>query len=207
MKSALTKMVQTITGKVSKVTLTASGSTNGIIGLDLTRYNQYDTVYKVPVAYPYGYCSIPPKNANAIISNMSVGNSNSMVTGFLYPSLPSALSLIENEGESIWFSNGIGINLLNNNLSIKYGTSTCSLPSGEDIGTILSDILSQLKEICTKLNANATVFNAHTHSGNGVATTTHESSITIDSTIQRDLNFVTANKHLINTTTGITPVS
>jgi hypothetical protein len=210
--------------RVFNMTLTKSGSVNGVITVDGVRSVAQDKSYSIPISYPSGFFSIPNNNSIALINNLGVGQSNQYVSNYLYASLDPRV-IIQNQGENALFSNGVYVNLLNTGITIKYGSSgnqTCSLASGEDLGTILADVILQIQNLQNQLNSwqNQFVtfhseFTSHTHngvttgsgtSGGTTSSAPNPSSITLQSTMQRDLNFVQNLKHLINNN-GVTPVS
>ena len=113
----------------------------------------------VPIAYPYGYGAVPPPNLQVLLINPGQNGQNPIIIGAL-DSPGNGFSYIPQTSESYNYSKNWllvyrndGIIAYKNNDTTSY---QATLPSGEWMNKIFTDII-------TRLNAIESFNNSHTH--------------------------------------------
>lgn len=170
-----------------------------------------DNSYGVPYCLPYGYTSIPLDGTQCVVSQLAMGVKSPIVMGAVTQCPVPNLTLDKGEG-AVWTAT-FALAWKNSGFQYFYNQTMQATPaSGEDVQTILNDILLQLEAIYnTELPAIWTQLNNHLHViGSSSTETMTESGTTITAAainpnITTDQSFVAAGKILINTS-GVTPV-
>lgn len=186
---------------VSPTTLIPSVVTVNIAQTFLT--GLYDNI---PQLMPPGLTSIPNVRDTACFMNLSAGQSNPYIIGYNRSQLLSIIS-IDQPGESVLHSNFYSLNLKNNDLVVYYSQQnpqSCHLPIGEGYVMMSKDFIAQFEALVNGFNELVEYVNEHKHfngtapDGNTGLPISTTDTISINSDIETDKNWLDSGHALIN---------
>lgn len=134
------------TGKSSHAIFSNDGTTPSVTMTVNNVVVQGNVRNNTIVAFPYGFCSVPTNNTQMVILNTGILGQSPIAIGSVAPIQSNIVCLA---GESFNYSNSWILKYSNTGL-LAYFRSTpafvATLPNGEFIGKILTDIITSLQE-------------------------------------------------------------